>query len=145
MNGRRVMVTVASALLFAVYLLGCRSTSTRDDSQAVPDVQGGVMVGRVTETTMGPLLEGNKTLLITADKGSKDGITTGTRASIRVHEAALDEFRVQVVSENSSQLLGWYYSNIRPGDTIVFNVGNLSDDKMWQYFRSNNLLPAREM
>jgi hypothetical protein len=94
---------------------------------------------------MGPLLRGYKTLLITTNKGTKAGITMGTRGSIRVHEAALDDFRVQGVSETSSQLVGWYYPNIRPGDTIVFNVGNLSDDEMWQYFKSNKILPARSM
>ena len=145
MQRRRVIINVASALLFAVCLLGCRNDSSRDDSQEVPAVPGGVVVGQVTEITMGPLLRGSKTLLITTDKGTKAGITMGTRGAIRVHEAALDDFQVQSVSETSSQLVGWYYPNIRPGDTIVFNVGNLSDEEMWQYFKSNRILPARSM
>ncbi len=145
MKRRRVIINVASALLLAVHLFGCRGNSSRDDSQEVPAVSGGVVVGQVTEVAMGPLLKGEKTLLIVTDKGTNAGITIGTRCSIRVHEAALDELRVQSVSETSSRLSGWYYPNIRPGDKIVFNVGNLPDDEIWQYFKSNEILPTRSM
>ena len=132
---RRFIINKVWPFLLTALLCSCGGNSSKNDSQDVPAVPQGVVVGHVTQVKTGPVLRGAKTMLIATDKGTKDGISTGTRGFIRVHEAALNEFRVQSVSEDSSQLQGWYYETVRPGDRIVFNVGNIPDDEVWSYFK----------
>jgi hypothetical protein len=125
----------AWSFLLIALLFGCDGNSSKNDAQEVPAVPQGVVIGHVIQVKMGPDLRGAKTMVIVTDKGAKEGISNGTRGFIRVHEAALNEFRVHSVSHDSCQLQGWYYETIRPGEKIVFNVGNLPDDEVWSYFK----------
>ncbi|MCJ7533613.1 MAG: hypothetical protein MUO64_21635 [Anaerolineales bacterium] len=68
---------------------------------------------------------------VVADKGANDGISVGTIGYIRVHEAALMEFMVGNVSDKSSELYGWYYPTVTPGDRIIFNISGLSFEELW--------------
>jgi len=115
-------------------LCGCDAASSRKESEDVPEVPQGIVVGHVKQVRKGPTVRGAESMLIVTDKGVKDGITTGTRGFIRIHKAAFLEFRTHSVSEASSELQGWYDQTVRPGDRIVFNVGNLPDDELLSYF-----------
>jgi hypothetical protein len=87
----------------------------------------------------GRFLNGNKTMLISIDKGSADGIYIGLVGYFLVHEAAVNEFRVQEINPNTAIMEGWYYPNIHDQGTVLLALGHVSDQALWDYIKKEGI------
>lgn len=126
----RYMLKIGIGLLLTAFVCGCKPSSSKTAPQK--QLRSGIVVGTVEQTSAGPPINGNKTMFLVTDKGTNDGVSVGTEGYVRIHKAALLDFRVYDVSDELSNAQGWYYDTVKPGAQIIFNIGGLSDDELFK-------------
>lgn len=97
------------------------------------------VLGRITNTTPGNDVRGSKTIFVTIDKGTRDGIATGHVGFVRVHAATINELRAIEVAHDSTVLQGWYYANIHVNQLVVVTIRDVSSEAAFAYFEQKGI------
>jgi len=108
---------------------------TSYSSTQTPTDGDSVLFATILKVEEGPDYQGQKTMVITIDQGSEDGVYNGLRGLVNPHPALFMDYVVISVSQETATMTGWYSSEIGPGDKVVLNLGNLSDSELLEYFK----------
>lgn len=146
MSYLRLIQQKMGAALAALLLVGCSAPAATPTpfppmptatpySSTLPDAgDDSVLFATIQQIEEGPYIEGHETMLITIDRGSRDGVFGELIGYVQVHEIAVSEFLVQSVSYETATMLGWYYPTIEVGDRVVLITGHVSAREVLEYF-----------
>jgi hypothetical protein len=125
-----------------------QNKETFENSQSydvIPNQKKSIETATIINTMNGRLLNNQKTMLISINKGSEDGIYIGLSGYVLIHPSALNSFRVTEIKPNTAIMEGWYYPNIHAQATILLGFGNISDNEIWNYINREKIkAPAWE-
>jgi len=96
-----------------------------------------VLIAKIQQIEAGSDTQSPKTIIITIDRGSKDGVYEGQIGYVRIYVNTVMEFMVQSVSFETATLYGWDYPTIKLGDKVVFFIDHVPDslEETLEYFQ----------
>lgn len=111
----------------------------------VRDPRSALLPATIERSVGGEPLSGQPTQLLYIDKGTADGVREGIKGYLlAVDGAAMLEFVVVAVAEESAVLRGWQLEDIAQGSEVILNVGGAGSGDVWRYFDPEPTVPSTD-